>query len=333
MIELYKSKIEKDLNEAEILINTFRDDVEKGLDKIEKTLPSKYFYNKKGDALFVEIMNLPEYYLTRSEFDIFKNKTEQLIEAFNIDSNSYFELIELGAGDGLKTKELLKTLDSKNYKFNYFPIDISLNALSLLEKDLNNDMPNVSVKTQQGDYFEVLNSLKQSKKPKVVLFLGSNIGNMTDEQASSFISKLGNNLQKGDKLLLGVDLIKPEAIVLPAYNDSKGVTASFNLNLLDRMNNELGANFNLNYFKHHPEYNEKTGVAKSFIKSTINQTVEIKAIGKSYSFAKDEKIHTEISRKYNDTLINQIILNANFVINNKIMDSKAYFADYILTRY
>lgn len=314
------------------MIEIFKNDVEKGLNTNPKTLPSKYFYDKKGDALFVEIMSLPEYYLTRCELDIFQNKTQQLVEKLKIEPNSYFELIELGAGDGLKTKELLRLLDTQNFKFDYLPIDISINSLTLLEQDLKKELPNVSVQTQQGDYFEVLASLKNSKRPKIVLFLGSNIGNMSDEQAAQFIYNLGANLQPGDKLLLGVDLIKSKEIVLPAYHDSKGITAQFNLNLLDRMNKELAGNFDLNHFKHAPEYNEEEGIARSFIVSTIDQKVTIASIGKTFEFTEGEKIHTEISRKYNDVLIEKIIANTDFAIVDKIMDSKEYFADYILER-
>ncbi|WP_458626700.1 L-histidine N(alpha)-methyltransferase [Winogradskyella sp. PC D3.3] len=314
------------------MIDKFTKEVRQGLNDKPKTLPSKYFYNKKGDALFVEIMNLPEYYLTRSELDVFQNKTQQLIDAIKLRSDSYFELIELGAGDGLKTKELLRSLDRQGFQFDYFPIDISINALRLLEKDLSKTLPNLSVKTQEGDYFEVLASLKESHKPKIILFLGSNIGNMSDDMAAQFIYNLGTNLKAGDKLILGVDLIKAKEIVLPAYNDSKGVTAKFNLNLLERINNELGGDFNLNHFKHQPEYNEEDGIAKSFIVSTKDQTVTINAIGESYDFKEGEKIHTEISRKYNDALIKDIIAKTDFVLETKIMDSKSYFADYILTR-
>lgn len=314
------------------MTNTFKIDVERGLESQPRTLPSKYFYDKIGDALFVEIMNLPEYYLTRCEMDIFQNKTSELISSLDLTSDSYFELIELGAGDGTKTKELLRSLDSQNYQFEYFPIDISSNALELLEKNLNEELPNVAVQSRQGDYFEVLASLKKSKKPKVVLFLGSNIGNMMDDLASQFIYNLGANLQEGDKLVLGVDLIKSKEIVLPAYNDSKGITAQFNRNLLERINSELDANFDLNQFIHLPEYDESEGIAKSFIVSTEDQTVEIKSLGKSFHFLKGEKIHTEISRKYNDILIEKIIANTDFKVETKILDSKSYFADYILKR-
>ncbi|KAA5827928.1 L-histidine N(alpha)-methyltransferase [Algibacter amylolyticus] len=314
------------------MTEVFKNEVDKGLQEDNKTLPSKYFYDKIGDALFVEIMNLPEYYLTRCELDIFQNKTQELIESFSVSTDSYFELIELGAGDGTKTKELLRSLGAQNYNFDYFPIDISSNALSLLEKDLKSELPNLSVQIQEGDYFKVLASLKESKKPKIVLFLGSNIGNMSDDMAAEFIYNLGSNLQAGDKLLLGVDLIKARHVVLPAYNDSRGITEKFNLNLLDRINNELGGNFNLNQFKHQPEYDEREGVAKSFIVSTVNQSVEINATGKTYNFTEGEKIHTEISRKYNDALIEKIIEKTDFNLETKILDSKAYFADYILRR-
>lgn len=310
----------------------FKNDVHKGLLSTPKKLPSKYFYDKKGDALFIEIMKLPEYYLTRSELDIFQNKTEELIKNFGVQSDTYFELIELGSGDGTKTKKLLKVLVEKNYNFEYFPIDISANALGLLKKDLNTQIPNLNVQIQQGDYFEVLSTLKDSKQLKIVLFLGSNIGNLNDELAADFIYNLGANLQSGDKLLLGVDLIKSEAVVLPAYNDSLGVTAKFNLNILERINNELGGNFNLDQFKHQPKYTEKEGIAKSFIVSTANQTVEIEATGNSYSFSEGEKIQTEISRKYDDQLIRKILSNTDFIIDSKILDNKGYFADYILTR-
>ncbi|MCK0189850.1 L-histidine N(alpha)-methyltransferase [Arenibacter sp. F20364] len=333
MIETIKTKVENQYKQNLSMLEMFKSEVESGLNSSPKTLPSKYFYDKKGDALFVEIMNLPEYYLTRSELDIFQNKTQQLIDVLDLNPDTYFELIELGAGDGLKTKKLLRSLDAQNFKFDYIPIDISVNALKLLEQDLDRALPNVSVKTKHGDYFEVLGSLKKSKKPKVILFLGSNIGNMTDELATQFIYNLGTNLQNGDKLLLGVDLIKPKKIVLPAYNDSKGITAEFNLNLLKRINKELGGDFNLDNFEHRPEYNEAEGIAKSFIVSTVHQKVEIKALKKTYEFAKGESIHTEISRKYNDPIIEKIISKTDFGLKTKIMDGKEYFADYILTRH
>ncbi len=310
----------------------FKHDVELGLDSKPKFLPSKYFYNKKGDALFVKIMNLPEYYLTRCEHEIFENKTQELIDALKLSKDSYFELIELGAGDGTKTKELLYFLQENGYHFDYIPIDISVNALTLLKQDLNKELPDLSVKTKHGDYFDVLKELTDSQKPKVVLFLGSNLGNMNDQRATDYIYKLGSSLQAGDKLILGLDIKKPKEIVLPAYDDCNGVTAEFNLNLLERINVELGGNFKRELFKHQAEYDEKEGTAKSYLVSTANQNVEIKEIGKTYHFEKCERIQTEVSRKYDDRIVNKIIEATDFRIECKIQDNKEYFADYILER-
>ena len=310
----------------------FKKDINEGLSKTSKTLPSKYFYDKIGSELFVKIMHLPEYYLTRAELDIFVNQTQNIIDALELNPSTYFELIELGAGDGLKTKELLKLLDKQNYTFDYLPVDISKNALDNLEKTINKELPYVSIKKKQGDYFQVLESLKNSHHPKVVLFLGSNIGNMNDEIASNFVCQLGANLNTNDKLVLGVDLIKSESVVLPAYNDSKGVTKAFNINLLHRINRDLGGNFDYEKFSHQPEYTEKEGVAKSFLVSNEKQDVLITALNKTFSFEKGEKIATEISRKYNNEIIENIIKKTDFCITKKFTDTNNYFANYVLNR-
>ncbi|HLV37817.1 L-histidine N(alpha)-methyltransferase [Xanthomarina sp.] len=310
----------------------FKTDINEGLSKPSKTLPSKYFYDKIGDALFVKIMNLPEYYLTKAEFDIFKNQTKNIISALGIKPDAYFELIELGAGDGTKTKELLKVLLDENYQFEYLPIDISKNALHKLETNLKEELPSLKVSTKQGDYFNVLDSLKSYKHPKVVLFLGSNIGNMEDTKAKRFIFSLSQTLNTNDKILLGVDLIKSKDIVLPAYNDKTGVTKAFNFNLLNRINKELDANFNIEDFSHQPEYLESEGIARSYIVSNKDQEVRINSINKTFYFKKDEKIHTEISRKYNDDVLNNILENSQLKMVDKLLDSKGYFADYILIK-
>jgi dimethylhistidine N-methyltransferase len=313
------------------MIEQFSSDVDAGLSNAQKQLPSKYFYDETGDALFVKIMALPEYYLTRAEMEIFTVQTSAMIDALTLNKNEYFELIELGAGDGSKTKKLLKALSEQGYQYDYLPIDISENALGKLQQSLANELPEVSVKTQQGDYFCILENLKKSQHPKVVLFLGSNIGNMLDEEASHFLSSLGETLNIGDKLLLGVDLIKSEEIILPAYNDSSGITRQFNLNILDRINRELGGDFDLSKFDHQPYYKQHEGIAKSYLKSLSDQQVTINHIGKSYEFKAGEMIHTEISRKYDDKMIQQIIKDSGFSIQNKLCDKEVLFADYFLS--
>lgn len=319
-------------SEVKTFNSLFKMDVLKGLSSYPKFLSSKYFYDKKGDALFVKIMNMPEYYLTNSEYDIFKNKTEELVNALDINKNIDFDLIELGAGDGTKTKELLKFLDRKGYNFTFIPVDISQNALNNLEISINNELPNVSIETKQGDYFHVLEDIQNLQKPKVILFLGSNIGNLNDGQAGEFMLKLSNTLHKNDKIVLGIDLIKPESIVLPAYNDKQGITKQFNLNILERINRELDADFDLNAFTHSPKYNEEEGIAESFLISKIDQMVKIKALDMSFDFNENEAIHTEISRKYNDVILKNILEQTDLKVKDKLTDSKNYFADYILNK-
>lgn len=311
----------------------FEKDVINGLTAHPKYLPSKYFYDKKGDALFQQIMKLPEYYLTDAELEIFKTKAADIVAALDLSKGIRFELIELGAGDGLKTKALLRYLLSEGYSFDYIPIDISQNALDKLSSLLNKDLPQLSVRPKQGMYFDVLKSIGQSTKPKVVLFLGSNLGNMPDETATVFMQGLSTSLNKNDKVFVGLDLIKPKEIVLPAYNDSKGVTAAFNLNLLDRINAELGGDFNKNQFRHCPEYNEKTGITKSFLKSKTEQLVHLKSANVSFSFKAEEKIFMEISRKYSDQILQEILEPSYFSIREKLLDSRKYFADYVLVKH
>lgn len=314
------------------MIDKFKEDVQQGLSESPKRLPSKYFYNKKGDELFVQIMNMPEYYLTRAELEVFQTKAAQIVESFHLDKNTYFELIELGAGDGTKTIEILRELISKSYNFSYLPVDISQNALNGIESMLHSNLPELDVKKQQGDYFGILSTLQKSNCPKVVFFLGSNLGNMSDDRASDFMMKLSETLAPNDRILLGVDLIKSKNIVLPAYNDEAGITRAFNLNLLQRINDELGADFKINQFEHAPEYEESEGIAKSYLKSKYKQQVTISSLNKTYSFEENELIHTEISRKYNDKVLESILKGSNIKVESKFTDSANLFADYVLIR-
>ncbi len=311
----------------------FKKDVETGLSQFPKSIPSKYFYDETGDALFVEIMNMPEYYPTRAEFEIFQQQHQQIIEAMEVNTDTMFDLIELGAGDGTKTKELLKALLQGGFDFDYVPIDISQSALDSLDSNLKTEFPNLKVRKKQGDYFGVLETLKENHHPKVILFLGSNIGNLSDEQSAAFIYQIGANLKAGDKLILGVDLIKSEDLVIPAYDDPHGITKAFNLNLLSRINSELGGDFDLSTFHHAPEYTIEEGIAKSFLVSRIAQEVPINKIGRSFRFEKGEKLQTEISRKYNDDILHKILDKTDFKITTKLTDSQNYFADYILNRF
>jgi dimethylhistidine N-methyltransferase len=314
------------------MIEQFKKDVVQGLGKSPKSIPSKYFYDALGDALFIKIMNMPEYYPTRAELEIFREKSAEMIESLSLEKDVYFELIELGAGDGTKTKQLLHQLLRKGYKFSYLPIDISATALHDLEIKLEDEFPGLDVIKKHGDYFNVLETLKTNNHPKVILFLGSNIGNLTDQNSAKFIYQIGSNLKPNDKLILGVDLIKSEDLVRPAYDDPHGITKDFNLNLLKRINKELGGQFDISTFDHAPEYHMNEGVARSYLVSKKDQEIRIESLERSFSFEKGERIQTEISRKYDDEIMKNILKETDFKIVSRLTDQNGYFADYILNR-
>nr|WP_294858496.1 L-histidine N(alpha)-methyltransferase [uncultured Fluviicola sp.] len=315
-----------------MILEQFKQDVLFGLSQTPKQIPSKYFYDKRGDELFVQIMNMPEYYLTRAEMEIFQQQSKDIISSFDIQKGEEIEVVELGAGDGTKTIHLLFELIRSRVTFKYIPIDISSNALIGLEHRMKEEIPELAINSLHGDYFQMLNDLKKSPNRKIILFLGSNIGNMSDEQAKLFIASLSGNLNKGDKIVLGVDLIKEKEVVLPAYNDVAGITRDFNLNLLERMNRELHADFDLNAFVHDPEYHESEGIAKSFLKSTKKQVVTIESIHEQFVFEENERIHTEISRKYNDLILDKIIDKSPLSVQHCFTDQKSWFGDYIINR-
>ena len=312
--------------------NTFLKDVLDGLSQPSKYISSHYFYDEAGDQLFQQIMEMPEYYLTNSELEIFREQSDKIIQSFGLNKEEDFELIELGAGDGEKTQHLLKALLDEGYTFSYCPVDISKNSLNTITMRMQDLFPDLEIEPKQGDYFHVLDDLFTSNKPKVILFIGSNLGNMNDELATTFLGKVAENLKPGEKLLLGVDLLKSKDIVLPAYSDAAGITSEFNLNLLRRINSELGGDFIIENFEHAPEYTEEEGIAKSFLKSKTKQTVYISELDKSFNFDKNEVIHTEISRKYNDDILHNLLRNSDLSITEKLLDNKNYFADYILTK-
>jgi L-histidine Nalpha-methyltransferase len=307
--------------------SVFALDVKKGLESFPKTLPSKYFYDKRGDELFQEIMNLKEYYLTKSEHEIFQTQKQEILAQFYKNA-APFKLIELGAGDGLKTKVLLNHFVDAEVDFTYSPIDISSNVLSQLSNDLSTNIPKLNVEVVQGDYFEALGKINQKGSCReVVLFLGSNIGNFNNDEALDFLQKLSNNLSADDGLFIGFDLMKDPDVILNAYNDKRGVTRDFNKNLLTRINNELGANFNLNSFRHVPTYNPTSGETKSHLVSTIDQRIFIEDLDQEFHFNAWEAIHTEISQKYSYKMIHEFAEKSGFKLLKNFTDSQEYYVN------
>ena len=286
------------------LTNTseFEKEVSQGLTDNPKHLSSMYFYDKKGDKLFQDIMAMPTYYLTDSEYEILENNKEEISNLFT--GFGSFDLIELGAGDGKKTKILLKEFSDQKIDFTYVPIDISDNALNQLQNSIEKELPEVQVQPFQGTYFEALKEINSRENRKIILFLGSNIGNLEHEQAVVFMNKIQQLMKPEDLLFMGFDQKKNPQTILDAYNDKEGVTAAFNKNVLARINTELNANFDLDQFLHWEVYDPETGTAKSYLVSKIEQTVQIENLELTVNFNQWETIHTEISQKYDDEIIN-----------------------------
>ncbi|MFO7720538.1 MAG: L-histidine N(alpha)-methyltransferase [Gillisia sp.] len=311
--------------------SAFEEDVYKGLTSNPRYLLSKYIYDKKGDKLFQDIMNLPEYYLTNCEFEILRKHTAEIAEKFT--GHQGFDLIELGAGDGKKTKLLLQYLVDQNLDFNYLPVDISLNVLEELEKSLKSEIPKVPIKIQQGTYFETLEKLSMfNTRKKVILVLGSNIGNLLHENAIDFLKHIQEAMSTEDMLFIGFDQKKHPQKILDAYNDASGVTEAFNKNLLVRINAELGGDFNPDQFLHWETYNPETGTAKSFLVSKIDQDVHIKGLDLKIHFDPWQTIHTEISQKYDDAVVEWLAEKAGLSVTDYFMDENNYYKNYIFRK-
>lgn len=305
----------------------FQNEIVRGLKDNPKHLLSKYFYDKKGDELFQQIMSMPEYYLTNCELEIFTEKTADIADAINAFEEP-FDLIELGAGDATKSSFLLDFLVKQHADFTYMPIDISGNIIAVLEDKLTVKIPDLNIVGLNGEYFEMLDKAnKISSKRKVILFLGSNIGNMEVEKAYDFCKELRQKLNPGDILLIGFDLRKNPRTILNAYNDEAGITAAFNLNLLDRINHELNANFDIDKFQHYQTYDPLTGACRSYLISLKDQIISIE--NEQIQFRENEAVYMEISQKYSLEEINVMAVESGFKPLKQIPDSKNWFIDAI----
>lgn len=312
-------------------LTRFEQDVYEGLTAESKFLYSKYIYDKKGDELFQQIMELPEYYLTRAEFSILKNNRKEIADIF--ESASGFDLIELGAGDGKKTRIILKELLERNSGFSYIPVDISQNALDSLYNQLHKDLPKLHVAPQQGMYFDVLNSLSSyNNRKKVIVVLGSNIGNLLHPKAVSFLKNIEQSMSEQDMLFMGFDQKKDPQTILNAYNDPGGITAAFNKNLLVRINKELGGNFEPEKFRHWECYDPETGTAKSFLVATEDMNVCLEKINLRLHLNQWETIHTEISQKYDDATVQWLASQADLQISKTFSLSDGGYKNYVFKK-
>lgn len=298
--------------------------VKEGLCKSSKKLSSRYFYDAKGDALFQQIMQLDEYYLPRCEMQIIESKSDQLAQNIAAKHKS-LQIVELGAGDGSKTKHLLKQVKPYFESLEYVALDISANVLNINKQEIEDEVRGIKHTSIAGNYFETYKHLPPAKQGRSVLFLGANIGNYPTPEAIDFFKFIKANLKANDAFVVAFDLVKHPRKIIAAYDDSQGVTKQFNLNLLARMNRELGANFDVKSFDHFPFYNPLTGITSSQIISLKKQTVTFEE-GFSVDFDAYEAIHTEVSKKFFWSDIEEIAKKSEMKITQTYFDNNEEYA-------
>lgn len=297
-------------------------DVQAGLDASPRRLACRYFYDDEGSLLFEAICELPEYYLPRAEREILRAHAGELAEL----TPPGTRLIELGSGNAQKTRLLLAPLLARGRLARYVPVDISRAALDESARALLHDFPSLQVTAVAAEYEPGLAWLaSEPPAPQLFVWLGSNIGNFDRHDAASFLARVRRLCRPGDRLLLGVDLRKQAATLEAAYDDARGVTARFNLNLLSRLNRELGADFALEGFRHRARYDETRGRIEMFLDSTRAQSVRIAALDRSFHFAAGEAIHTESSHKYSFAELDALAAASGFAVIRRFTDGAGRF--------
>lgn len=306
-------------------LSPLAEDVLKGFSAQEKYIPSKYFYDDEGSRLFQKIMEMPEYYLTRSEMEILSVQSADIASALQFEEP--YNIVELGAGDAQKTQELLKYLVQQQVDFTYIPIDISGEAMQQLQQKLNTSLPGLQVQPEVGDYFSILKGMNFSGRSNLFLFLGGNIGNYEPDDAKVLLGMLYSHMQPGDKLLIGFDLQKNPIVIRTAYDDPYGVTRAFNLNLLHRINRELEADLVVDQFDFYCFYNPFNGEVRSALVSLVEQEVTVGALNKTFYFGPNEIIRTELSKKYTLTEIESLAQACGYKVEKHFYDHNHYFTD------
>ena len=297
----------------------FREDVAVGLQCAQKTIPPKYFYDYQGSLLFEQICQQPEYYLTRTEATILREHAADIVD---IVGNS--ALVELGSGSAVKTRLLFDEYQRRGMAIQYVPIDISASMLEESAKNLMAAYSRLQIDALATDYWHGLAALPNSQT-RLVLFLGSNLGNFTLIEQAQLFAQLERTLHRGDYFLLGLDLRKPITVLEPAYNDAAGVTAAFNLNLLHRLNRELTASFDLSTFAHLAFYNPHDHQIEMHLQSAIEQEVTIADLQLRAAFRLGETIHTEISRKFDAEEIRRQLAGYGFTPSAQWRDEREWF--------
>jgi dimethylhistidine N-methyltransferase len=305
----------------------FAEDVRLGLSSSPKRLSPKYFYDELGSELFDAICLLPEYYLTRAENEIIERYADEIVASVPEATT----ILEMGSGSASKTRLIIEALLRSHTGALFIPVDISASALENSSRILLQSFPRLRIEAYAADYFDALSELSKTCLGRTLaLFLGSNISNFGRDEAPRFLAALRKVLRAGDALLLGADLKKERSVLEPAYDDSIGVTAAFNLNLLVRVNRELDGNFDVRSFRHHAYYNEDMGRVEIYIESTRRQRVRINKIDLEIDFAPGERIHTENSYKYDRQQIQKLAQSTGFHCVHTWLDTEKRFSSNLL---
>jgi dimethylhistidine N-methyltransferase len=311
----------------------FGRDVRAGLTAPTRSLPPRWFYDALGSSLFDAICFLPEYYVMRAEAEVLTSNRKEIVDAFG----SGIHLMELGSGAARKTRLLLDVLTERQRQLEYVPVDVDAAMLERSGRELLNEYEGLRVTAVCSDFSRpsvplgVLPPAQGLANGKtVVLFLGSTIGNLDPGAAVAMLRDLRGALSPGDALLLGADLKKDRAVLEPAYDDPLGVTAAFNLNLLLRINRELGGHFSLDGFRHRAFYDEPHGRVEMHLVSTRRQRVRIDALDLELSFEEGETIHTESSYKHDEATLAALAQQSGFAIERQWTDSRRWFADVLM---
>ena len=301
---------------------SFAEEISYSLNQNSKFINPKFFYDKKGSELFESICLLPEYYPTRTEISILKKLKHDLPSYLDENIN----LVELGSGTSVKTRLILDIFTKLQPKTEYFPIDIS-EILTESSEQLLKDYDTLHITGIIDTYEGGLEFLKSyDDKKNLILFLGSSFGNFTPDDGKLFLEKIFFTMKSGDLFLIGLDLVKDKNILESAYDDSQGVTAKFNLNVLSRINDELDADFDINNFSHYSIYNENDQRIEMNLKSLVSQSVIIGKSNLPLNLDKGELIHTEYSHKYHISQIKKLLSDVGFEFKNMWLDDEKHFS-------
>ena len=301
----------------------FAHDVWEGLTSTPKRLSCRYFYDEEGSALFEEICELPEYYVTRTELAILDEHSAEIASLFP----EAVGLVELGSGSALKTRLLMQALIERHGRLHFIPIDISRSALEESSMSLVKQFDELEILAVAGEYTDGLEYLKQNTvERRLILWLGSNIGNFERPEAAAFFHRVHDAMEPDDRFLVGIDLRKDRAILEAAYDDSRGVTARFNKNILKRVNAQLGGHFDLDRFRHLARYDDELGRVEMHLVASTSHAVAVDALELQVEFAEGETIHTENSYKYSQQEIEELTARSAFHLERQWFDADHRFS-------